>query len=221
MSCVKEKYFTIISAAFLFSVFVRFSIKDREVIKASEIHDIQNINFQFFGVFKENEIPGEEQVKAILDDSRYILEVTPTGKLRLIGQNICQQVKVNKCIKGEQPSGDIIWILSGNGFWYKEETDTIYNWGKTNIMSDNNSYIVILNALAYKNTVYYYNEFLPGALMVSREEQHSYTDVTRKYNYSQLEQFEFFAENESALSKMYNLKNYVFSYLNSNYNYQK
>lgn len=203
----------------VFSFFIRFTIKDRSISSASEITDLANIDFQFFGVFGEDDLPDEDKVKQMLDDSRYILEVTPTGKLKVTGECIMQEVKINQHIKNDSISDDIIWIISDNGFWYKKETDTIYNWGRTNIMTEGSSYVVVLSVFGYNQTVYYYNEFPFGALRCSHTELHSYIDAAQKYNYAQLEQFDFFAADEAAINKMYKLKEYIFRYLNEMYDY--
>lgn len=214
-------YATIIALTLVFSVFVRFSITDRQVYGASHIGDLNTIEFQFYNVFDENILPLKDDIKKELDNCQYILEVVPTGNIKVFGHNIMQEVTINHCIKGSIHTDDTIWISTSSGFTYNKDTDTVYNWGMHNIMHNDYSYIVILNTVTYNNNIYYYNDFSLGALRCSSEKDYSYIDISQKYTYLELEQCEFLALDKSTLKQMYDLKDYVMEYLSSIHNYNK
>ena len=166
----------------------------------------------FFGVFREDNVPDTDKIEQSLEKSNCILEVVPTGKMRLSDTCIVQEVLVKNCIKGEDILQERINIISYNGFWYKKETDVLYNWGRTNIMAEDASYIVVLDRVENGYGTSYYNNFPIGAVSCDVRKCTEYIDVAKSYNYEELKMYEFFVDSQAALDKLYEIKKMVLRY---------
>ena len=196
-----------------FALGVRFSLSYREVIGQNCEDELLKTDFMFFGVFREDNIPDTDKIKQSLEKSNCILEVIPTGKMWLSDTCIVQEVLVKNCIKGEDISQERINVISYNGFWYKKETDVLYNWGRTNIMAEDASYIVVLDRVDNGYGTYYYNNFPIGAVNCDDRKCTEYIDVAKSYNYEELKTNEFFADSQAALDKLYEIKKMVLRYI--------
>lgn len=206
---------------FAFALAVRFSIQDREIYHVAKIDDLKDIRFLFFGTYDERDLSiTEKYLPKELDNSEYILEVVPTGRLKLYQYTILQEVQVTQCIKGGKQFDHNIWITADRGFWYKEETDAIYNWGLSNLMSEGDSYVVVLYTMTYMGHTYYYNDFYLGALACDAAKPWLCMDVSKKYDYIELAPYEFFVDSEASAKHFYALKAYVFDYLYEKYGYE-
>ncbi len=212
-------YIMLASILLIFSIVVRFSVKDRDIYKVRKVDDLESIQFTFPGVITESRIPTDEQMLENLDSSEYILKVKPTGKLKVSGYVTMQEVKVEQCINKMAFLPKSIWIITYNGFYYNKDIDTVFNFGWDNLMSEQYSYIVALDTEIFEDNVYYYNKFRIGALRCSDEKVYKYIDLSQQYNYVQLKEYEFLTKDEATINKLYEKKDTVFSYLYSKYNY--
>lgn len=212
-------YIILTSLLFVFSIVVRFSVKDRAIYGVRKLEDLETIQFTFPGVLREEKLPTNKMLLEDLDSSEYILKVKPTGKLKFSGYVTMQEVQVEQCINNSGFGEKSIWIINENGFYYNKAYDTVYNFGWDNLMSEQYSYIVVLDTVVFQDTVYYYNDFRIGALRYSDEEIYKYIDTTQQYNYVQLKEYEFLAADEATMHKLYAGKAEVFSYLQVKYGF--
>lgn len=206
--------FAVLCSLCVFSVHIRNSLQNEDIMQESNNSKLLDLKFQFFGVFKESNLPVLDDMKIMVEESAYILNVIPTGKSKVVGSDILQEVKIDQCIKGNEIIDEKIWIASHNGFWYKKETDIVYNWGRTNLMWESVPYVVILDTVQTPYGTYYYNEFPLGAIRCDTKETYRYVDILNEHSYSSLKEYEFFAEDENTLKKIYELKEDINAFIN-------
>ena len=156
--------------------------------------------------------PRSDAGRQRLHELRYTFCVRALEQMQEKGFDLYTSLPMLSRYLGHKTSRQRINIMSYNGFWYKKETDVLYNWGRTNIMAEDASYIVVLDRVENGYGTSYYNNFPIGAVSCDVRKCTEYIDVAKSYNYEELKMYEFFVDSQAALDKLYEIKKMVLRY---------
>lgn len=157
------------------------------------------------------------QVEECLD-SELIVEVIATGNYEYAKENLIQEVKVVKAIKGEISSklkGKTAYVV-GNG---RDEGEGQVSTGFVNYMKKGDHYILFADSIVrenqYNSNVIVLAEFgCMRYLNISNDYSVAYDTDDATIEYGKVKESEFFSNDEKTLKKMIDTKHEILSELN-------
>ena len=189
------------------AVCTKVSMHDSGTASIQSIEDIQEVPFQFLGVFDAEWMEREAEFYEEAEEADLILVVRPTGRIQRHSYNVRQETEVIRVLDAQQEVSDKIWIETYNGFYVFPEIskDTLRNWGLTNILYPEWEYLVFLNHYSGAPG-FYYNEHGMGGLRLTDQVDDMILDDKKTYTYGELAECEFFADSAETLERLYEIK---------------
>lgn len=189
------------------AVGTKASMHDSGTASIQSIEDIQEVPFQFLGVFDAEWMEREAEFYEEAEEADLILVVRPTGRIQRHSYNVRQEVEVIRIVDAKENVSDKIWIESNCGFDYQpnKRMDTLFNFGISNILYPEWEYLVFLRQYSWAPG-FYYNKFYTGGLRLTCQVDDMTLDDEKIYTYGELAECEFFADSVETLGWLYGIK---------------